>query len=106
LRAYSTHGLGPTLTAGDLVVLENLAAHQTPGLQQMLARRRVRWLYVPPYAPELAPMEPYWSNVQTALRRAKARTREALDPALTDARWTMTALEVLGWFQQCGYALH
>jgi transposase len=105
-RAYIKHVLGPTLTAGDMVVMDNLAAHKTPGIQQMLARRRVRLLYWPPYSPDLSPIEPCWSKVKTALRRAKARTREALDTAITAALRTITAMDVLGWFQHCGYALH
>ena len=105
-RAYIKHVLGPTLTAGDIVVMDNLAAHKTPGIQQMLARRRVRLLYLPPYSPDLSPIEPCWSKLKTALRRAKARPREALDTAITDALGTITAMDALGWFQHCGYALH
>ena len=105
-RAYIKHVLGPTLTAGDMVVMDNLAAHKAPGIQQMLARRRVRLLYLPPYSPDLSPIEPCWSKVKTALRKAKARTREALDTAITDALGTITAMDALGWFRHCGYALH
>jgi len=105
-RAYIKHVLGPTLTAGAMVVMGNLAAHKTPGIQQMLARRRVRLRYLPPYSPDLSPIEPCGSKVKTALRRAKARTREALDTAITDALGAITAMDVLGWFQHGGYARH
>jgi transposase len=105
-RAYIKHGLGPTLTAGDIVLMDNVAAHKTPGIQQMLALRHVRLRYLPPYSPDLSPIEPCWSKVKTALRRAKARTREALDTAIPEALGTITTVEVLGWLQHCGYALH
>jgi transposase len=97
--------LGPSLSPGDIVVLDNLGAHKAVGIQQMLARRRARLLYLPPYAPDLAPIEPGWSKVKTHLRQAKARTRQALDSAITDALATVTDADARGWFRHCGYAL-
>lgn len=105
-RAYVKHVLGPTLTPGDVVVPDNLGVHKARGVQQMLARRRVRLLSLPPYSPALAPIEPCWSKVKTALRRAKARTRGALDSAITRVLPTVTEAEARGWFRHCGYALH
>jgi transposase len=105
-RAYVKHVLGPTLAPGDIVVLDNLRAHKAVGIQQMLARRRVRLLYLPPYSPDLSPIEPCWSKVKTGLRTAKARTREALDTALGQALATVTAVDAYNWFRHCGYVLH
>jgi transposase len=105
-RAYVKHVLGPTLAPGDIIVLDNLGAHKAVGIQQMLARRRVRLLSVPPDSPDLAPIEPCWSKVKTGLRTAKARTREALDTALSQALATVTAVDADNWFRHCGYVLH
>lgn len=105
-RAYVKHVLGPTLAPGDIVVLDNLRAHKAVGIQQMLARRRVRLLYLPPYSPDLSPIEPCWSKVKTGLRTAKARTRAALDTALSQALTTVTAADACNWFRHCGYVLH
>jgi transposase len=105
-RASVKPGLGPTLTPGDIVVLDNLGGHKARGVQQMLARRRVRLLYLPPYSPDLAPIEPCGSKLKTALRRAKARTRGALDSAITRALPTVTEADARGWFRHCGYALY
>jgi transposase len=105
-RAYVKHVLGPTLAPGDIVVLDNLRAHKAVGIQQMLARRRVRLLYLPPYAPDMSPIEPGWSKVKTVLRTVKARTREALDTALSQALATVTAVDAHNWFRHCGYVLH
>jgi transposase len=105
-RAYVSHVLGPTLTPGDIVVLDNLGVHKARGIQQMLAWRRVRLLYLPPSSPDLAPIEPCWSKVKTALRTAKARTRGALDSAMTSVPPTVTEADARGWFRHCGYALH
>jgi transposase len=105
-RACVKHVLGPTLAPGDIVVLDNLGAHKAVGIQQMLARRHVRLLYVPPDSPDLSPIEPCWSKVKTGLRTAKARTREALDTALSQALATVTAVDAHNWFRHCGYVLH
>jgi transposase len=105
-RAYVKHVLGPTLSPGDIVVLDNLGAHKAVGVQQMLARRRVRLLYLPPYSPDLSPIAPCWSKVKTGLRTAKARTREALDTALSQTLVTVTPVDAYNWFKRCGYVLH
>jgi transposase len=105
-RAYVKQVLGPTLAPGDIVVLDHLRAHKAVGIQQMLARRRVRLLPLPPYSPDLSPIEPCWSKVKTGLRTAKARTREALDTALSQALATVTAVEAYTWFRPCGDVLH
>lgn len=104
-RTYVKQVLGPTLAPGDMVVLDNLSAHKAVGVQQALARRQVRWLFLPPYSPDLSPMELCWSKLKTALRAAKARTREALETAIRKAMETVTATDAWHWFKHCGYTL-
>lgn len=106
LRAYGTPVLGPRLAPGDVVGLDNLRAPKAVGIQQRLARRRVRLLYVPPDAPGLLPSEPDWSKVKSGLHTVKVRTREALDIALRQAPATVTAVDAHNWFKHCGYVLH
>lgn len=105
-RTYITQVLGPTLVPGDIVVLDNLSAHKATGIQQALARRRVRRIFLPPYSPDLSPMELCVSKLKTALRAAKARTREALDTAVQQAMETVTAVDAQNWFRHCGYVLY
>jgi transposase len=105
LRASVTQGLGPTLVPGDIVVMDNLSAHKAVGVQQALARRGVRRLFLPPYAPDLSPLELCLSQLNTALRAAKARTREALDTAVQKATNTVTAVDAQHWFRHRGYAI-
>jgi transposase len=93
-RTYIKRVLGPTLRPDDLVVMDNLRAHKAVGVQQALARRGARLLYLPPYSLDLSPIEPCWSKVKTALRKAKARTRDALDTAITYALTTVTVTNV------------
>jgi transposase len=104
-RTYVRQVLGPSLAPGDVVVLDNLGVHKAVGIQQMLARRRARLLYLPPYSPDLSPIEPCWGKVKVSLRTAKARTREALDRAITQALTLLTATDACSWFMHCGYAL-
>ena len=104
-RTSVTQVLGPTRTPGDLVVMDHLPAHKAVGVQQALARRGARRLYLPPYSPDLSPIEPCWSKVKTALRAAKARTREALDTAIADVMVTVSLADAWGWFKHCGYPL-
>jgi transposase len=103
-RTYVKRVLGPTLRPGDIVVMDNLRAHKAVGVQQALARRGARLLYLPPYSPDLSPIEPCWSKIKTALRKAKARGRDALDTAITRALTTVTAADAHSWFEYCGYA--
>ncbi len=104
-RTYVKQVLGPTLAPGDIVVLDNLSAHKATGIQQALARRRARLLYVPPYSPDLSPMKLCVSKLKTALRAAKARPREALETAIQKAMETVTAIDARHWFRHSGYAL-
>jgi transposase len=104
-RTYVKRVLGPTLRPGGIVVMDNLRAHKAVGVQQALARRGARLVYLPPYSPDLSPIEPCWSKIKTALRAAKARTRSALDTAITQTLPTVTRADAHGWFRHCGYAL-
>jgi transposase len=91
-----------SLTQGGIVVMDNLQAHKAVGVQQALARRGARLLYVPPDSPDLSPIESCWSKVKAALRQAKARTREALDTAMADVMVTVSLADAWGWFKHCG----
>jgi transposase len=104
-RVYIKQVLAPTLTPGDIVVMDHLGAHKAVGIQQAIARRGARLRYLPPYSPDLSPIELCWSKVKTALRQAKARTRAALDMAIAGALGTITSSDAQGWFHHCGYAL-
>jgi transposase len=105
-RAYIKEVLGPTLRPGDMVVMDNLGAHKATGIQQMLARRGVGLRYLPPYSPDLSPIELCWSKLKTGLRTVKARTRAVLEPAIAHVLTTITAADARGWFHHCGYPLH
>jgi transposase len=97
-------GLAPSLPPGDVVVMDNWRAHKVAGGHSAIATPGAHVRYWPPYSPDLAPIEPGWSKLTPSPRKAKARTRAALDIAISGARATITASDAQGWFQPCGYA--
>jgi len=103
--AYVTHVLAPILRPGDIVVMDNLRAHKVTDVEQVIAGCDARLVYLPPYSPDLAPIEQCWSKLKTSLRKAQARSREALEMAVTQALATITAADAQGWFRHCGYAV-
>jgi transposase len=105
-RAYVHEVLCPTLRDGDMVIADNLSVHKAAGVQEAIAAQGARLLYLPPYSPDLNPIEQCWSKIKTFLRAAKARTCEALDAAVTRALVTVTASDARAWFAHSGYVLH
>jgi len=103
--SYVEHVLAPTLRPGDIVVMDNLRAHKVAGVQQAREARGARLIYLPPYSPDLSPVEQGWSKLKAYLRKAQARSRETLDHAITPALTTITASDAYGWLRHCGYAL-
>lgn len=105
-RVYVEQVLVPTLAPGDVVIMDNLSAHKGNAIRAAIEAAGAQLLYLPPYSPDLSPIEPCWSKLKTCLRAAKARTRDALDAALTLALDTITPADARSWFRHCGYALH
>ena len=105
-RAYVDQVLRPTLRPGDIVIMDHLRAHKAAGICEAIEQAGAQVLYLPPYSPELSPIELCWSKLKMALRTAKARTREALERAIVQALATITVADAHSWFHHCGYALH
>jgi transposase len=95
--------LVPSLRVGDVVVMDNLGAHTSAWVERAIEAAGARVIYLPPYSPDFNPIEQCWSKIKTFLRAAKARTREALDDAITRALRTITADDAAGWFTHAGY---
>jgi transposase len=105
-RAFVAQVLCPTLAAGDLVVMDNLRAHKVVGIREAIEGCGAHLLYLPPYSPDLSPIELCWSKLKTILRGVGARTREALEAAITEALEQITAADALAWFAHCGYLVN
>jgi transposase len=105
-RAYVRKVLGPVVRKGDVVLMDNLQAHKVSGIEEMIRERGARLEYLPPYSPDLNPIEQCWSKIKTFLRKKKARTRRALEAAIKQALTTITEADAKAWFNHCGYVLH
>jgi len=103
--AYLDQGLCPKLTPGDVVIMDNLSAHKVRGVRERIEASGAELLYLPPYSPDLNPIEKAWFKLKQFLRTAKARTAEALDQAISEALKTITAENTAAWFRHSGYAL-
>jgi len=103
--AYLDQVLCPKLQPGDVVIMDNLSAHKVRGVRERIQACGAELLYLPPYSPDLNPMEKAWFKLKQFLRAAKARTAEALDQAIAEALKTITADNSIAWFRHCGYAL-
>jgi len=97
--AYVEHLLYPVLKPGDVVVMDNLSAHKAPAVQKWIEKAAAEVLYLPPYSPDLNPIEKAWEKLKQLLREAKARTKETLDQAITDALPHITPANAHAWFR-------
>ena len=104
-EAYVEQVLAPSLRRGQIVVLDNLSAHKSERARELIEERGCQLLYLPPYSPDCNPIEEAFSKIKGALRKAQARTREALIEALGIAISAVTAREARGFFEHGGYRL-
>jgi transposase len=105
-KVYVEQVLAPTLTASDIVIMDNLPAHKVAGIKELIEERGALLIYLPPYSPDLNPIEKCWSKIKTYLKKAKARTRAELEKALAEALLLVSAKDAEGWFKSCGYTIH
>ena len=96
---YVEHLLYPVLKAGDVVVMDNLSAHKVPEVCRWIEKAGAQVLYLPPYSPDLNPLEKAWAKLKQLLRAAKARTKETLDQAITEALPLITPGNAQAWFR-------
>jgi transposase len=95
--------LAPKLHPGDIVVLDNVGAHRTERVRELIRAAGASVLYLPPYSPDMNPIELCWSKLKGLLREFGARTRNALDAAIRRAMDLIDRHDAAGWFRHCGY---
>ena len=100
-RAYVAEVLLPTLRAGDVLVMDNLSSHKNKQTLELLATAGVQTRFLPPYSPDLNPIELMWSKVKNFLRTAEARSQ--LQEAIALALSSVTSKDAINWFAHCGY---
>ena len=103
-EAYLEHVLAPTLKPGQIVVMDNLSAHKGERVRELIEQRGCELVYLPPYSPDFNPIEQAFSKVKDLMRRAEARTREALIEAMGVALSAVSARDAQGFFGHCGYS--
>jgi Transposase and inactivated derivatives len=102
--AYIEQMLVPTLVPGDIVIMDNLGSHKVAGVQQAIAAAGATLLYLPPYSPDLNPIEQLFAKLKALLRTAAARTFEALIQAIAAALNAFTPGECANYFANAGYS--
>ena len=102
---YLKDVLIPTLRSGDIVVMDNLRTHHIQAVSELLHDAGADVLYLPPYSPDLNPIEKLWSKVKAILRKFRVRSLDALDDAICSALNGVSADDCAGWFRCAGYYL-
>jgi transposase len=102
-ETYLERVLAPTLRKGRVVVMDNLSAHKGERVRELIEQRGCELLYLPPYSPDFNPIEEAFSKIKGLLRKAEARSRETLLEAIGAAISVLSAKDVHGFFEHCGY---
>ena len=104
-EAYVERIRAPTLRPGDIVVLDNLQRHRGDCTRELIEARGAELRFLPGYSPDLNPIKEAFSRLKAPLRRAQARTAEALTGAIWAALRAITPADATGWFRDCGYSV-
>ena len=104
--AYASQVLAPTLCAGDIVLIDRLSAHWASAARTAIETCGASLVFLPPYSSDYNPIEMCWSTVKADLRKAKARTFDALLDVLANSLHSVTAQNAQAWFAHCGYTVH
>ena len=102
-EVFVTDVLVPTLREGDVVVMDNLNVHKNAEAEQAILAAGARIEFLPPYSPDLNPIEQLWSKIKALVGGAGARTLEALEQAISTAFAAVTSSDAEGWFEHCGH---
>ena len=95
--------LVPTLRKGDIVIMDNLSVHKVKGVKELILSANALPLYLPPYSPDLNPIEMLWSKLKNFLRKWKVRDVKLLRNAVKAAAFRVLASDCRGWFKHSGY---
>ena len=101
--AYVQEVLCPSLKKGDIVVMDNLSPHKQEAIITLIEAAGATVCFLPPYSPDLNPIEKMWSKVKNSLRTQAARTSEDLLKAISVSLTQVTAQDARNWFASCGY---
>ena len=100
---YIRETLAPQLRPGDIVIMDNLSSHHTPQVAELIRQAGAGLLHLPPYSPDMNPIEKLWSKLKAYLRKCRALTLDVLEQALRAAFSCVTASDCRNWFACSGY---
>lgn len=100
-REYIRAVLAPSLSSGDIVVMDNLRTHYDPEALRLIEACGASVKFLPPYSPDFNPIEKMWSKIKNLLRGLAARTQDELSAAITQAFNAITPEDAQGWFSSC-----
>ena len=103
-RSYVETALIPTLKPGDIVIIDNLGSHKAKAVRDAIRNAGAHLLFLPPYSPDLNPIEMVFAKLKSALRKAAARSEPAILDAIADALRTFTSDECANYLRHAGYA--
>jgi transposase len=104
-ETYVEQILAPTLRRGQVVVMDNLTAHKGERVRELIEKQGCELLYLPPYSPDFNPIEEAFAKIKSLMRKAEARSREALLEAMGTAISALSAQDARGFFEHCGYRM-
>jgi transposase len=104
-EAFVESMLVPRLNPGDIVVMDNVGAHKPARILERIRAAGAHVLFLPPYSPDLNPIELFWNKFKELLRSMAARTPQELDHAIAKAMDLTTLEDIAGWFTHCGYKI-
>ena len=102
-RAWVAQALAPALTPGDVVVLDNLSAHKVAGVRAAIQAAGATLLHLPPYSPDLNPIEQLFAKLKALLRKAAVRSEEALRQTIGRLLRAFSPTECANYIRHCGY---
>lgn len=100
---YLKTKLLPTLSEEDIIVMDNMRSHHAKAVKQLLDSSKVTYLYLPPYSPDLNPIEKMWSKLKAFLRKEKIRIASELPSAISKGFLTIRSKDCIEWFHSCDY---
>jgi len=104
-RVYVEQVLAPTLENGDVVIMDNYSVHKVDGVLDPIYAKGAEVLFLPPYSPDLNPIEMAWSKIKSLLRKLKPRNYDDMQNALGDVLDAITTTDIENWFAHDGYFL-
>ncbi len=97
--------LVPELGPQHTIIMDNVAFHKIKAVEEIIKETGAKIIYLPPYSPDLSPIELMWSKIKSVLRKYGARTAETFQQAIHAGFTSITSSDLFGWFKHCGYKI-